>query len=116
MSAARAGWDGARRSASVSKLDVVVGQAAPVICLPGEDPGSGTYTRVAATGQGPLGKHRRALEVAAMFRSSPGGVEPAGARIVVFAELGCALECSRSRRLAAALGKARGGSFESRGD
>ena len=98
------------------EVDVVVGQAAPVICLPGEDPGSGTYTRVAATGQGPLGKHRRALEVAAMFRSSPGGVEPAGARIVVFAELGCALECSRSRRLAAALGKAGGGSFESRGD
>ena len=51
-----------------------------------------------------------------MFRRSPGGVEPAGARIVIFAELGCALERSRSRRLAAALGKARGGSFESRGD
>ena len=116
MSAARAGWNGARRSASVSKLDVVFGLAAPVICLPGEDPGRRTYARVVATGQGPLGKHRRALEVAGMFRRSPGGVEPAGARIVVFAELGCALECSRSRRLAAALGKARGGSFESRGD
>ena len=51
-----------------------------------------------------------------MFRSSPGGVQAAGARIVVFAELGCALERSRSRRLTAALGKARGGSFESRGD
>jgi hypothetical protein len=98
------------------ELDVVFSQAAPVICLPGEDPGSSTYAWIAPTGQGPLGKDCRALEVAGMFRSSPGGVEPAGARIVVFAELGCALERSPSRRLAAALGKARGGSFESRGD
>jgi len=98
------------------EVDVVLGQAAPVICLPGENHGSGTYAWVAATAQGPLGEHRRALEVAAVLRCSPGSVEPAGARIVIFAELGCALECSRSRSLAAALGKARGGSFESRGD
>ena len=98
------------------EVDVVVGQAAPVVCLPGEDPGSGTHTRVADTRQGPLGKQRRALEVAGVLRSSPGGVEPKGARIVVFAELGCALERSRGRRLTAALGKAGGGSFESRGD
>ena len=97
------------------ELDVVFGQAAPVICLPGEDPGRRTHVRIVATGQGPLGKRPRALEVAAMLRCSPGRVEPAGARIVVSAELGCALERSRSRRLAAALGKARGGSFESGG-
>jgi len=98
------------------EFDVVLGQAAPVICLPGENPGSGMDTRVAAACQGPLGEHRRAVEVPGMFRSSPGGMEPAGARIVVSAELGCALERSPSRRLAAALGKARGGSFKSRGD
>jgi hypothetical protein len=98
------------------EVDVVVGQAAPVIYLPGQEPGGGTYTRVAATSQGPLCKHRRALEVAGMFRSSPGGMEPEGARIVVSTELGGSLERSRGRRLAAALGKARGGSFESRGD
>jgi len=84
--------------------------------LPGEEPGRGTHTRVANAGQGPLGKHDRALQVAAVFRRSPGGVEPAGARVIVFAELGCALECSRSRRFTAALSKAGGGSFESRGD
>jgi hypothetical protein len=98
------------------ELDVVFGQAAPVICLPGEDPGSGTYAWVAPTGQGPLGKHPRALEVAGMFRSSPGGVEPAGARIVLLAQLGCAFERSPSRRLTAALRKAEGGSFERGGD
>ena len=98
------------------ELDVVFCQTAPVICLPGEDPRRRTYVRVAGTGQGLLGKHRCALEVAGMFRSAPGGVEAPGARIGVFAELGCALERSPSRRLAAALGKARGGSFESRGD
>jgi hypothetical protein len=98
------------------ELDVVLGQAAPLIYLPGEDPGRRTYARVAAMSQSPLGKRPRALEVAAVLRCSPGGVEPAGARIVVFAELGCALECSRSRRLAAPLGKAGGGSFENRGD
>jgi hypothetical protein len=98
------------------EVNIVVGQASPVICLPGEDRGSGTDTRVADTGQGLLGKHRRALEVAGMFRCSPGGVEPAGARIVVFAELSCTLERSPSRRLTAALDKARGGSFESCGD
>jgi hypothetical protein len=98
------------------ELDVVFGQAAPVVYLPGEDPGSGTHTWVADTRQGPLGKQRRALEVAGMLGRPSGGVEPAGARIVVFAELGCALERSPSGRLAAALGKARGGSFESRGD
>jgi len=37
---------------------------------------------------------------------------PAGDRIVIFAELGCALKRSSGRRLAAALGKAGGGSFE----
>jgi hypothetical protein len=84
--------------------------------LPVEDPDSGTYTRVAAAVQGPLGKNRRTLEVAGMFGSSPGGVEPAGDRIVIFAELGCALERSCGRRLAAALGKAGGGGFERRGD
>ena len=94
------------------ELDVVFGLAAPVICLPGEDPGRRTYAPVVATGQGPLSKHPRTLEIAAMFRSSPGGVEPAGARIVVFTQLGCALERSRSRRLSSALGKSRGGSFE----
>jgi len=98
------------------ELDVVLGQAAPLIYLPGEDPGRRTYARVAAMSQSPLGKRPRALEVAAVLRCSPGGVEPAGARIVVFAELGCALKCSRSRRLAAALGEAGRGSFESRGD
>ena len=67
------------------ELDVVFGQAAPVICLPREDPGRGTYARVAAARERLLGKRRRALEVAAMFRGSPGGVEPAGARIVVVA-------------------------------
>src|SRR6187399_1029626 len=53
------------------ELDVVFGLAAPVICLPGEDPGRRTYARVAATGQGPLGKRPCALEVAAMLRCSP---------------------------------------------
>jgi hypothetical protein len=95
---------------------VVVGQAAPVIDLPVEDRGSGTYAWVAATAQGPLGEHRRALEVAGVFRGSPGGVEPESGRIVVFAELGCAFECSRGRGLTAALGEAGGGSFECRGD
>jgi hypothetical protein len=76
------------------EVDVVVGQAAPVIYLPGEDPGTGTYTWVAATGQGPLGKHRRAVKIAGMFRGSPSGVEPEGACVVVSAEIGCALERS----------------------
>jgi len=98
------------------EVGVVKGQTSPVTYLPVEDPGSGTYARVADTGQGPLGKHRGALEVAGMFGSSPGGVEPTSGRIVVFAELGCALECSRGRSLTAALGKARGGRLESRGD
>src|SRR5439155_3176228 len=91
------GVEGSEALSLCLEVDVVCGQAAPVIYLPGEDPGSGTYTRVAATGQGPLGKHRRALEVAGMFRSSPGGVEPARAGIVTVAELGSALECSPSR-------------------
>jgi hypothetical protein len=56
------------------EVDTIVGQAAPVVYLPGEDRGSGTDTRVADTGKCPLGKHPRALEIAAMFRSSPGGV------------------------------------------
>src|SRR6476469_4360409 len=98
------------------EVNIVVGQASPVICLPGEDRGSGTDTRVADTGKGLLGKHPRALEVAGMFRSAPGGVEAPRARIVLFAELGCALERSPSRRLTAALGEAGGGSFECRGD
>jgi len=94
----------------------LVGPATPVTYLPGEDCGSSADTRVAATVQGPLGEQRRALEIAGMFGSSPGGVQPAGDRIVVFAQLGCALECSRGRYLAAALGEAGGGSFERRGD
>ena len=56
------------------EIDTIVGQTAPVVCLPGEDRDSGTDTRVADTGKGPLGKHPRAVEIAAMFRSSPGGV------------------------------------------
>ena len=98
------------------ELDVVLGQAAPLIYLPGEDPGRRTYARVAAMSQSPLGKRPRALEVAAVLRCSSDGVEPAGSRIVIFAELGCALEGSRGGRLTAALGKAGGGSLESRGD
>src|SRR5262249_21630773 len=97
------------------EIDRVVGQTAPVICLPGEDGGSGTDTRVAAAGEGTPGKHRCALEIAAMFRKSSGVVKSAGARIVVFTQLGCALERSRRRRLTPALGKARGSSFERRG-
>src|SRR6476646_5716457 len=93
---------GVERSDTLSlrlEVDSVVGQAAPVIYLPGENRGSGTDTRVVDAGKGPLGKHPRTLEIAAMFRSSPGGVQPAGARIVVFTQLGSALERSRSRRL-----------------
>jgi hypothetical protein len=98
------------------EIDIIVAQTAPIVCLPGEDRDSGTDTRVADTGKRPLGKHPRTLEIAAMFRSSPGGVQPAGARIVVCTQLGSALERSRSRRLTSALGEAGGGGFERRRD
>ena len=63
----------ARSRSSVRKAALLLTQSMSA-ARAGEDRGRGTDTRVAHTGKGPLGKHPRTLEIAAMFRSSPGGV------------------------------------------